>query len=313
LNFRAEFAGLVTNLLGASYADRQEAADALRSTIGEFLLSPDESEVPSLQPAPVRDAPVLEDFGARLASFGDADLNRFNELLPWGAMTAAPNGRVVGRAWSPKKRNVLNSICDARITAFNARLPLAGRHVLEAGCFEGIHTIACAVLGARVTGFDGRMENILKTMARVWAYQQSCELFLWNIEKEPSPELPKEWDVLMHVGVLYHLLNPVEHLSFMLPRTRDGLLLDTHVTFDDADANQRMTVDGIEYRYAEHDERHSATSPFAGLGDHAKWLHLDDLLGLIRRRGFPIVEVVSDRSERNGRRVTIHAFRTPPG
>jgi hypothetical protein len=41
-------------------------------------------------------------------------------------------------------------------------------------------------------------------------------------------QLP-EADLCHHVGVLYHLVDPVAHLQRLVPRLRRGLMLDTHV------------------------------------------------------------------------------------
>ena len=307
---RVELTRMLTRLVHArTAAERTELAENAHRAVDGFVKNAQNVPLPDAKAIPARDQAMLTEFGDRLNTFTDDELRRFNELLPWASMTAAPAGRIVGNAWNAAKRATLNELVDSRIVAFNERLPLKGLHVLEAGCFEGIHTIACALYGAKVTGFDGRMENILKTMARIWAYRQTCDLVLWNVEQAPPHDLPAAWDVLHHVGVLYHLSNPVEHLNLVLPRTGRGVLLDTHVASDDQNASKQQDVAGVTYRYARHGEAQRDVSPFAGLEDHAKWLHLDDLVGLLRRNGFDKVEMFSDRAERNGRRVTIFAFR----
>lgn len=296
-------------LASQTEVERAEAAQGMRGAVDAFLIQAPHVPTANMGTLSPRDQEVLAAHGSRLRELSDRDLDGLNELLPWAAMTAAPEGRIFGRAWTATKRATLNALVDSRIVAFNAKLALKGMHVLEAGCFEGIHTIGCAVLGARVTGFDGRIENLVKTMARVWAYEQTCQVFLWNVEKAPPPDLPVEWDVLHHVGVLYHLSNPVEHLNVVLPRTRRGVLLDTHVATSESEATLRMEVGRATYRYVRQSEVHRDVSPFAGLEDHAKWLHLDDLTDLLKRHGFTDVQCTSDRVERNGRRVTIFAFR----
>ncbi len=307
---RIELVRTLSQLVNArDTAARAALVDQAHQAVDGFVREAKDVPLPDATLVRPRDAKLLADFGQRLEAFSDQDLQRFNELLPWAALTAAPNGRIVGNSWSASKRATMNDLVDARIVAFNDLLPLEGLHVLEAGCFEGIHTIACTLLGAKVTGFDGRMENIFKTMARVWAYRMACDVLLWNVEKAPPDDLPAFWDVLHHVGVLYHLSNPVEHLNLVLPRTRRGVLIDTHVAQDDGDAKERQEIDGVTYRFGRRSEAHRDVSPFAGLEDHAKWLHRDDLLDLLKRNGFQRVELFSDRAERNGRRVTIFAFR----
>jgi hypothetical protein len=245
----------------------------------------------------------------RIDALTNDELQKLNLLLPWAAMTSDSRGRVVGSAWSPKKRNLVHSFVDRHHTAFNDRLPMADQHILEIGCFEGVHTIGCLLLGAQVTAVDGRIENIVKTLTRLWAYELSANVLLWDVEREPPTLVPDSWDILHHIGVLYHQTNPVEHLRTVLPRTRRGVLLDTHVAFDEASATESYEVAGKPYRYAHYREKDIHVNPFSGMLDHAKWLLSEDLHAICREFGFTDVRTVEDHEERNGRRVTIWAFR----
>ena len=56
-------------------------------------------------------------------------------------------------------REVPEQIPDRRIELFDQRFGLRGSHVLELGCFEGIHTIALCDRADRVTGIDARMRT----------------------------------------------------------------------------------------------------------------------------------------------------------
>ena len=55
---------------------------------------------------------------------------------------------------------------DRRIVLMNEQFDLADKHVLEVGCFEGIHTVSLAMLARKVTALDARMENVVKTIVR---------------------------------------------------------------------------------------------------------------------------------------------------
>jgi hypothetical protein len=67
-------------------------------------------------------------------------------------------------------------------------------------------------------------------------------------------------------------------------------------------------VNGREYRYQLFQEQGRA-DVFSGLGTSSKWLTLDVITGLLRETGFPGVDVVETRSERNGPRVLLIARR----
>jgi tRNA (mo5U34)-methyltransferase len=290
--------------------ERRLAGDTLIRTVQEYLQS---GEVLGETPDVTRVVQsTIDALGGRVtpaSTLSDADVETFNNLLPWASMTADPHGRIVGRPWNAAKRFAVHGLVDTRQLEFNDAFNLNGRHVLELGCFEGIHTIGLLLLGASVTAVDGRIENVLKTLARVWMYGMKCDVAKWDFEEAPSELLPDRWDVLHHIGVLYHLSDPIRHLNAVLPRTTKAVLLDTHVA-DSADvATLEYVVDGAKVRYRRKPEPHAVSSPFAGMRDHAKYLVVDDLIEHLRAHGFEDTKIVSNRLERNGRRVTIWAFR----
>lgn len=290
--------------------ERRVAGDALVQAVGQYLDSDEvlgeNPDVSGVTPATIK---ALDGRATPAAVLSDATLQTFNQLLPWAAMTVDPSGRILGRPWSAAKRSGVHHLIDSRQVDFNAAFDLTGRHVVELGCFEGIHSIGLMLLGAQVTAVDGRIENVLKTLARVWAYGMKCDVTQWDFEEAPSPLLPEKWDVLHHIGVLYHLSDPIGHLDTILPRTTGGVLLDTHVADSAEAATQEYDVGGGKIRYRRKPEPHAAHSPFAGMRDHAKYLVLDDLVGHLESHGFKDVRVVSNCLERNGRRVTVWAFR----
>lgn len=268
-------------------------------------LEPTTRETQSLRPA---DKEFLANRTMVLDHLDDVALDTFNSLLPWGAMTADSAGRTVGAAWSETKRSQLNPLIDDRIISFDEAFPLKDLHVLEVGCFEGIHTIGCLARGAKVTAVDVRIENILKTLSRLWIYGLSADVQYWNLEAgEPPASVPSSWDVLHHIGVLYHLADPATHLAIALNRTNKALILDTHVSSEDEVTNHIYHACGRTFAYAEKEEK--PISPFAGVKDHAKWLKIEDLEWICRDRGFTDVRIIDVRQERNGKRVLLWAFR----
>ena len=290
--------------------ERRLAGDALIRAVQDYLESGEVlGETPDVSSALQSTNELLQGRSTPAATLTDADIDSFNNLLPWAAMTVDARGRILGRAWNSRKRSGVHGLVDARQKKFNEAFSFDGRHVLELGCFEGIHTIGLLLLGASVTAVDGRIENVLKTIARVWAYGLKCDVAQWDFEEAPSPLLPDRWDVLHHIGVLYHLSDPIGHLNAVLPRTDSAVLLDTHVADSAEVATLQYKVDGTNVRYRRKAEPHAVSSPFAGMRDHAKYLVLEDLVDHLRRHGFSETKVVSNRLERNGRRVTVWAFR----
>jgi SAM-dependent methyltransferase len=236
----------------------------------------------------------------------DAELEELNGLLPWNAFVADSSGRRFGLATSATKRNKPGVVPDRRILELHRRFGLADKVILEIGCFEGIHTVALARLARKVIACDGRISNVAKTAVRCAMYQVSPTLFTWDVEKELPKGQSIDCDVLHHVGVLYHLVDPVTHLESLLPHVSRSLLLDTHYAAE-AEAIQTFSAAGREFRFRPYREG-GLSDPFSGMYRFARWLLLPDLMDILRSHGFAKLEAV-ERQERNGLRVAIYAER----
>jgi 2-polyprenyl-3-methyl-5-hydroxy-6-metoxy-1,4-benzoquinol methylase len=247
-------------------------------------------------------------FTKYINDLSDEDLNRLNDLLPWQCFTLDSNGRRFGKQASANKRNLPQVIPDRRITELNRRYPLDGLSVLEVGCFEGVHTIALAGYGANVVAIDSRIENVVKTMVRTWSFGFQATAFKCDVEQELDFTKVPEVDITHHMGVLYHLVDPVTHLQKLAQKTRKALLLDTHYARDD-EANKQYEVEGVFYRY-KHFREGGREEAFAGMYDHAKWLPLETLVSILKSLGFPNVDIAELRDERNGARTLIFADRS---
>jgi SAM-dependent methyltransferase len=240
-------------------------------------------------------------------SLSDADLAELNSILDWKSFVADRHGRRFGNAAWAGKRNEPQVIPDSRIVLLNEQLGLAGRHVLEIGCFEGNHTIGLTRFTKRVTAVDGRIANVVKTVVRCAMFGESPTVFKCDVEARPLDVSALQADVVHHVGVLYHLKDPVRHLRDLGRIARIGVMLDTHYALDE-DATAAYTVDGTEYRYKRYEEFGRA-DPFSGMHEHSKWLRLDDILGLLADAGLSDIRVLQKRDERNGPRMLVIAAR----
>lgn len=305
---RGELITLIQKLMNARTADDARAAGAALSKSIDTFASIPENFNPIHESDPNKPGLLPPTGPFRVSEMTDIELTALNGLLPWGAPTTDEMGRPLGAPWSLSKRAGVQPLRDRRHDEFEKIYPLNRKRVLEVGCFEGIHTISLASRGANVVAIDSRMENLLKTLARLWSYNHQAQVELWDLEKSKIPNrIPHEWDVLHHIGVLYHLSDPVRHLKTVLKRTKDAVILDTHIALDEDSAKQTYEVDGKEFRYQRYGEKPS--QPFAGMEDHAKWLLLDDLKALLADEGFSDWRIASDRKERNGRRATVWALR----
>jgi tRNA (mo5U34)-methyltransferase len=235
---------------------------------------------------------------------GDEDLNALNELLPWHCFTVDSNGRPFGRPAWEGKRTEPEQIPDRRITMLDERYGLAGKHVLEVGCFEGIHTAALAARAGRVTAIDGRIENVVKTIVRCSFFDQHPRVLVCDLENPQIPADQLRADACTHIGVLYHLTDPVSHLHQLADWVDGVLMLDTHVARED-ELTGEYEAGGATYRYRHWNEERA--DPFSGMRSHSKWLLASDLRKVLADVGFTSVELVEERDERNGARVLLLA------
>ena len=239
----------------------------------------------------------------------DDDLDRLNRLLPWSCFTVDGRGRRLGDAAWTGKREEPQRIPDRRILLMDERFGLSDSHVLEIGCFEGVHTIGLCQRAQRVTAVDARVENVVKTIVRCAFHGCRPSVFTCDIEApDASTELAAlNADLVHHVGVLYHLQDPFTHLCSLGTIAGRGLLLDTHVAPAN-EATDQVVVNGETFHYMRYTEG-GKSEVFSGMYDHAKWLALDTLVRLLYESGFSSVDVVEERTERNGPRVLILAVR----
>lgn len=241
---------------------------------------------------------------SRLPPPSDAELDEINGMLDWHAGTLLPDGRLLGRlAKKPGKRPEPQQIPDWRISQLHKMINLSQKSVLEIGCFEGIHTAGLVHYCPDVTAIDVRPQNVMKTLARLSWHGLSAKVFQADAE-ELGPEF-SSFDVIFHVGVLYHLKSPVEHLR-ALGAMCTYLYLDTHVAA--GDGKTALTIAGNTYRGTLYTER-GWKDPFSGKDSHSFWLSRDSLLLALKHAGFSKARILQERDERNGPRALLLARR----
>lgn len=217
------------------------------------------------------------------------------------------NGRRFGSMAWESKRDTPQIIPDERIELLHKLFNLADKSVLEVGCFEGIHTIALSKYAKEVYAIDSRIENVVKTLVRSHLFGHKPTVFVCDLENNAESSRLPTIDVLHHVGVLYHLKDPVTHLLRLGKIVRDGMLLDTHYATEEM-LNSNYEVQGRTYSYYKYGEG-GRDEVFSGMYDHAKWLLLADIRHILSEMGFTDILVHRDEIQRNGPRVTLFAAR----
>jgi tRNA (mo5U34)-methyltransferase len=243
-------------------------------------------------------------------TLSDDELRELNGILRWHCFTVDGRGRRFGRRDRPGKRDTPQELPDRRLKILDDAFGLTGKHVLEVGCFEGVHTVGLCRLAATVTAIDSRVENVVKTIVRCGLFDTHPTVFKCDLDMPTDVASLPQVDLLHHVGVLYHVVDPVSHLFDIATRVREGMMLDTHVARPGEDT-MTYTARGKSYAYR-HFREGGKGEVFAGMGDHAKWLSIETLLAVLHDAGFPETKVLENREERNGLRVLLLARRSPP-
>ena len=107
---------------------------------------------------------------------------------------------------------------------------LEGKRVLDIACNSGFWSLQCALLGANVVGFDAREElvaqaNLLKSIVGVTNVEYR-QLDFWDMT---PAALDGKFDVVLNLGLLYHLAKPLEALELTLAMSHGHVVLDTGV------------------------------------------------------------------------------------
>ncbi len=236
-------------------------------------------------------------------NLSDQDLSLLNRLIDWNCFTVDSHGRRFGAVAHAKKRNEPQPLPDPRILEMDRIFHLNDKHVLEIGCFEGVHTVGLAQLAKSVTAVDSRIENIAKAAIRCAMFDVQPHLLVCDVESPGQWQRLPAVDIVHHVGVLYHLRDPVQHLVNLGKLARIGMMLDTHYA-EDNELTDVYTVGENQFRYRRYMEGGYA-DVFSGMYDHAKWLRLDDIQALMRQAGFKQIHVCQKRRERHGSRALL--------
>ena len=135
---------------------------------------------------------------------------------------------------------------DARVLAITRTLraffgsDLGSVRIADLGCLEGGFSIALALAGAQVVGFDAREENLRRARFAAAHFELDTLEFRQLDVKGLRADREGRFDVVLVLGLLYHLDRPVEWLAQIAPMASRLLVVDTHVAPPDDAALARL-------------------------------------------------------------------------
>ena len=265
-------------------------------------------QIPDNEPA------VSQGSHPRIERLEKSALETLNVMLPWSSYFVLNTNQIVGSAWTQNKRNNAQPFPDKVVVKLAKSLDLRDMSVLELGCYEGHHSISLAQFANSVTAIDGRMENVLKTLVRVWAANMEKKITTNLIDLEKgnlkanlkASGLNDKFDLIYHRGVLYHLSDPISNLFQCAEVSNKFLYLHTQIASDSSVTNS-IDYLGEKYEYFQYKEPKVEFSPFSGICDYAIWLSKPSLLQALKNAGFNKVTIISEIVERNGPRIELIA------
>lgn len=200
-------------------------------------------------------------------------------------------------------------LLEAECHAILGPLDLAGRSVLDIGAWNGFFSLAAKRRGAaRVTALDRftwRHPDFQGRRALELASRElGLEIEMREHDAEELPAALGRFDVVLFLGVFYHLVDPLRVIAAIAGMTDQALVIETH---QDALSEARPAM--IHYPDSELD------------GDPTNWWgpNPEAVYQLLRKQGFgPIYYQDHPLCAPGGpwplrRRGIFHAFRGEPG
>jgi tRNA (mo5U34)-methyltransferase len=161
----------------------------------------------------------LQSTGAALA--GDDELRA---LAPWFHNLHLPDGRQTA------PDHPLGDFPAFKWQQIAAALPddMSGMRALDIGCNAGFYSIALAQRGAEVLGIDADPHYLRQAE---WARRRfgldRAQLSLAQMQVYDLARLPESFDVVLFLGVLYHLRYPLLALDVVAEKAEGILILQT--------------------------------------------------------------------------------------
>jgi tRNA (mo5U34)-methyltransferase len=242
-----------------------------------------------------------------MITLSDAQHQEFQNALKWDMAERLPDGRILG---SPEKLGWVKDGPDHKVAFLAQRVPLQDKTVLELGSYEGDLTVQLARVSRFVTGLEVRPSNVLCSLARLFVHDiTNARIVLKDVQD--LDEGFGTFDVLFHAGILYHLINPIEHL-FKMSKITDIILLNTHYYSDELGFERDDIVhDGVTYKTGIYKE-YGLEERLSGVTPTSRWLYKDDMINLLRNLGYDQIEIARDMSTKSGPKITLLAQRSVP-
>jgi 2-polyprenyl-3-methyl-5-hydroxy-6-metoxy-1,4-benzoquinol methylase len=252
-------------------------------------------------------------FDAR--SWTPAEIEATRDFLsPWNHNIKLADGVYTAYVedWYPEHRSIMEAV-DRHLGG-----EFAGKRVLDLGCLESYFSLECALHGADVLGVDAKQINI-KKCEFVRSVRGVADLdFALDNAMNVTRARYGGFDVVLALGLLYHLDDPYTFLAQVADCCDGFLVLDTLIALEDGpqrigdwdpDLSELRDFDfgGRTYRGrlyrefeagADQTEREFSTTASQD-NDLSAWLTEDALVEMLADVGLPQLEKVTFPQRQN--------------
>lgn len=166
---------------------------------------------------------------------------------------------------------------------------LTGRSLLDIGCWDGFYTFETERHGARVTSVDcWRPRNFFAAREMLNSKAEFHELNVYDLGQDKIGS----FDIVLFMGVLYHLRHPLLALERVCEVTRDFAIIESHII------DKMRDSDGSVMEFYEFDE-------LGGQYDNWWAPNVECMAQMARSAGFARIELLY----RTDTRAALKAFR----
>jgi len=214
-----------------------------------------------------------------------------------------------------------------RALSFIYRGHLAGLRLMDLGSLEGGFALAMAQYGMDVTAIEARWKNLDKCLLLQEHFGLANLKFLQDDVKNFRIQKFGAFDVVLALGIFYHLDQPLAWLRHVAEATRCLLIVDSHYApSDEASLKQidpRLALSPLEEMrdgeevyegrwFFEYDDKSNREDQlWASYSNYSSfWLTKESLLRALVRAGFDLVLEQHDYSADSYKHLTITFPRT---
>lgn len=223
--------------------------------------------------------------------------NRVSELGPW-----FHNYQIATNFWTnPQGTGPGANYPDWRWRAVQPLLPeISGKTCLDVGCSSGFFSLKLKELGAaHVLGIDAGEQQKAIDQAKFAADTLQLDVEFRTLSVYDLRQLERQFDVVLFMGVFYHLRHPLLALEAIRTVCRETLIVQTITTEHKRAANEmeRTETENVGFRSPVlTDERFPAIRFVEGAldGDVTCWFipNVQALAAMLRSSGFTIEETI---------------------